>query len=84
MYAERKGWLLNAVEVQLSHARVHAKDCEDCDTTVGYLDEIHSVITLKGNLDDTQRKRMMEIATKCPVHRTLTHEVKIHTSEASS
>ncbi len=81
MYAERKGLALGSVEVRLSHTRIHAKDCEDCETKEGMLDEIHSEIHLEGDLEEAQRKRLMEIATLCPVHRTLTSEIKIRTIE---
>ena len=84
MYAERKGIELRGVEIRLSHARIHAKDCEDCETEQGMLDEIISEIRLDGNLDDAQHQRMLEIATKCPVHRTLTQEVKIRTVPAKT
>ncbi len=80
MYAERKGWTLHEVEVRLSHGRIHAKDCEDCETKDVMLDEIRSEIHLEGDLDEAQRKRLLQIATRCPVHRTLTSEVKIRTS----
>ena len=80
MYAERKGWTLHEVEVRLSHGRIHAKDCEDCETKDVMLDEIRSEIHLEGDLDEAQRKRLLEIATRCPVHRTLSSEVKIRTS----
>ena len=82
MYAERKGMALDRVEVRLSHGRIHANDCEDCETKDVMLDEIHSQIHLEGDLDDVQRRRLLEIATRCPVHRTLTAEVKIRTTEA--
>ncbi len=81
MYAERKGWVLRGVEVRLTHARIHAKDCEDCETKEGMLDEISSEIRLEGDLDETQRKRLIEVAAMCPVHRTLTSEIKIRTTE---
>ena len=71
MYAERKNFALTNVEVQLSHIRIHAKDCEDCETKKEMLDEIRSEIHLEGDLDKDQRKRLSEIATRCPVHRTL-------------
>ncbi len=80
MYAERKGWLLEGVEVRLSHARIHAEDCADCETKKGMLDEIQSKIRLEGNLDEAQRTRLLEIATRCPVHRTLSSEIKIRTT----
>ncbi len=81
MYAERKGLALQSVEVRLSHGRIHAKDCEDCETKEGMLDEIHSKIHLEGDLDKPQRKRFLEIAALCPVHRTLSSEIKIRTTE---
>ncbi|MEE8142840.1 MAG: OsmC family protein [Planctomycetota bacterium] len=81
MYAGRKGWPLHGVEVHLEHGRIHAKDCEDCETEKGLLDEIHSEIRLSGDLDPAQRQRLLEIAERCPVHRTMTSEVKIRTSE---
>ena len=80
MYAERKGWALDSVEVRLRHTRIHARDCEDCETKEGMLDEIHSQIHVEGDLDEVQRNRLLEIATRCPVHRTLTSEIKIRTS----
>ncbi len=79
MYAERKGLPLDGVEVRLSHRRIHAKDCEDCETAQGVLHEIQSKIRLEGSLNETQRSRLLEIATRCPVHRTLTSEIKIRT-----
>ncbi len=82
MYAERKGLPLEGVEVRLGHARIHAKDCEDCETEEGMLDEIQSEIRLEGNLDEAQRARLLEIATRCPVHRTLSSEIKIRTTGA--
>ena len=80
MYAERKGWELEGVEIRLRHARIHARDCEDCETKEGMLDEIHSQIHLEGDLDEAQQNRLLHIATLCPVHRTLTSEIKIRTS----
>ena len=80
MYAERKGLVLESVEVRLSHRRIHAKDCEDCETEEGMLDEIQSKIRVEGDLDETQRTRLLEIATRCPVHRTLSSEINIRTT----
>ncbi len=80
MYAERKGLALESVEVRLSHRRIHAKDCEDCETEEGMLDEIQSKIRMEGDLDETERTRLLEIATRCPVHRTLSSEIKIRTT----
>ena len=81
MYAERKGLTLQSVEVRISHERIHAQDCEDCETKEGMLDEIRSEIHLEGDLDEAQRKRLLEIATRCPVRRTLSSEIKIRTAE---
>jgi len=81
MYAERKKIPLQDVRIRLSHDRIHSKDCEDCETKKGMLDEIHSEIHLEGDLDEAQRKRMLEIAARCPVHRTLSSEIKIRTAE---
>ena len=80
MYAERKGLKLDSVEVRLSHQRIHARDCEDCETEEGMLDEIESEIRVEGNLDETQRTRLLEIATRCPIHRTLSSEIRIRTT----
>jgi putative redox protein len=73
MYAARKGWALERVIVDLSHDRIHAKDCEDCgEGREGKVERIHRKITLLGSLDDEQKQRLLEIADKCPVHKTLT------------
>jgi putative redox protein len=77
IYARRKGWPLESVEVVLVHNRVYAKDCLDCETKEGKVDEIRRRIRLDGPLDLEQRNRLMEIAAKCPVHRTLTGEIKV-------
>ncbi|ADB31513.1 OsmC family protein [Kribbella flavida DSM 17836] len=80
MYAERKQLPLRQVSVQLRHARIHATDCENCETAVGLLDRIDVRIQLDGDLTDEQRDRLLAIAGKCPVHRTLHSEVQIRTS----
>jgi len=79
LYARRKGWPLDGVTVRLTHSRIHAADCADCETTEGKLDQIERELVLSGRLDDTQRAKLVEIADKCPVHRTLTSEIKIRT-----
>jgi putative redox protein len=80
MYADRKGWPLKRVRVTLRHSRIHAKDCADCETSSGWVDQIDRDIELDGDLDDMQRQRLLQIAERCPVHQTLTSEVRIGTS----
>jgi putative redox protein len=79
LYARRKGWPLDGVTVRLRHSRIHAEDCADCETKEGKLDQIEVELALSGRLDETQRARLMQIADMCPVHRTLTSEIKIRT-----
>jgi uncharacterized OsmC-like protein/alpha/beta superfamily hydrolase len=79
LYAERKGLPLERVTVQLKHERIHADDCADCETREGMLDQIERKLEFEGALDAAARQRLLEIADKCPVHRTLTSEVKIRT-----
>lgn len=79
MYADRKGWPLDDVAVRLSHAKVHAKDCEECETENGKVDLIERELVIRGDLDDEQRRRLMEIADRCPVHRSLHDETHITT-----
>jgi putative redox protein len=81
LYAERKALSLDRVTVRLAHSRIHAADCENCETKEGMLDRIDRSITLAGDLDEEQRKRLLEIADKCPVHRMLTSEIDIRTVE---
>lgn len=76
-HAERKGWPLDSVTVTLDHDRVHAKDCAECMTKEGRLDRIKRRVELTGALDETQRAQLLEIADRCPVHRTLTSETVI-------
>jgi uncharacterized OsmC-like protein/fermentation-respiration switch protein FrsA (DUF1100 family) len=83
LYAERKALPLDQIAVRLSHGRIHAADCESCETKEGLIDRIERTITLRGKLDQSQRQRLLEIADKCPVHRTLTSEVDIRTIEQS-
>ena len=79
LYARRKGWPLDGVTVRLTHSRIHAQDCADCETKEGKLDQIERELVLSGRLDEAQRAKLAEIADKCPVHRTLTSEIKIRT-----
>lgn len=79
MYADRKAIPLDRATVTLKHSRVYAKDCEECETKDGMISRIERSIALDGNLDAEQRKKLMEIADKCPVHRTLTSEISIVT-----
>nr|WP_245164488.1 bifunctional alpha/beta hydrolase/OsmC family protein [Bradyrhizobium elkanii] len=82
MYADRKSLPLDRVTVTLTHSKIYAKDCEECETREGMLDQIDRVIRIEGELDADQRKRLMEIADKCPVHKTLTSEIRIVTKAA--
>jgi len=78
MYAQRKQWPLEAVRVTLTHAKVHAEDCVACETEVRSIDQIEMEISLVGDLSGEQRQRLLAIAGKCPVHRTLTSQVRIN------
>jgi putative redox protein len=82
LYAERKGLPLERVVVTLEHDRIHAEDCETCETERGQLDRIRRTIQLDGELDEAARTRLLEIADRCPVHRTLTSEVVVETALA--
>jgi uncharacterized OsmC-like protein/pimeloyl-ACP methyl ester carboxylesterase len=82
LYADRKALPLDRVTVTLKHSKIHAEDCAECETRTGMLDQIDRVIKMEGALDADQHRRLMEIADKCPVHRTLTSEVRIVTTEA--
>ena len=80
MYADRKEWPLEKTIVCLSHEKIHAEDCEHCDTDEGRVDYIEREIEVRGDLSDDQRERLLEIANKCPVHRTLHNEVDVQSS----
>ncbi len=80
MYADRKDWPLDEATVRLSHDKVHAEDCEHCDTAEGKVDRITREIELRGDLSAEQRERLLEIANKCPVHRTLHSEIDVQSS----
>ena len=81
MYARRKAWPLDEVTVHLRHSKIHAADCAECETREGMLDRIERDIHFNGSLTGEQRSKLLEIADKCPVHRTLTSEIKIATRE---
>jgi putative redox protein len=81
LYADQKGWPLERVAVTLAHRKLHAADCADCETKEGRVDEIERTIALDGPLDPIQRARLLEIADKCPVHRTLHGEIRVRTRE---
>jgi uncharacterized OsmC-like protein len=78
-YARRKAWPLEDITVRLRHSKVHAADCSDCETRDGMLDRIERDIHLAGPLTNEQREKLMEIAGKCPIHRTLTSKIEIKT-----
>jgi uncharacterized OsmC-like protein len=82
MYADRKSLPLERVTVTLKHSKIHAQDCAECETKEGMLDQIDRTIAMEGALDAEQRGKLMEIADKCPVHRTLTSEIHIVTHAA--
>jgi len=79
MYARRKNWPLEAIHVDITHNKVHAQDCEACLSTISKVDVFTRKIHLSGPLDDDQKQRLLEIADKCPVHRTLESEIKVKT-----
>jgi putative redox protein len=83
MYAELKGIPLERVSVELKHEKIHAADCAECETREGKIDRIERLVTLEGKLEPQQRQRLLEIADKCPVHRTLHSEVLIRTELAA-
>jgi putative redox protein len=78
-YARHKQWPLEAVRAEIRHGKIHASDCADCETREGKVDRFERVLDLSGDLDDSQRQRLLEIADRCPVHRTLHQEVEITT-----
>jgi putative redox protein len=85
MYARKKGWPLEGVEVSLSTYKVHAKDCEDCESDPNAkIDVIECEIGFQGELSSEQIQRLAEISERCPVHRTLVSETRIHTRLVSN
>ena len=79
LYADRKKWPLERASVAVRHDKIHAADCADCETREGKVDSFERVITLTGALDEEQRQRLLDIADKCPVHRTFHSEVEVKT-----
>lgn len=79
MYAKRKKWPLANVEVHTSHSKIHSEDCEDCESPTAKLDTFERELKLTGDLDESQKNRLLEIADKCPVHRTLHATVRVNT-----
>jgi putative redox protein len=77
VYARRKGIKVDRFSVRLSHRRVHAEDCADCETKDHDIGEIMREITIEGDASEAERARLMQIAKRCPVHETLTHEIKV-------
>jgi putative redox protein len=84
MYARRKGLKLTRASVDVTHRKIHAADCADCETRDGKVDVFHRVIRLEGELTEAERARLMEIADRCPVHRTMEHEIRVETEAAPS
>ena len=82
LYARRKGWPLQDVMVRVRYFRIHAVDCAECETKDGYLDRIEWRFEFSGELTEEQRTRLLEIAGRCPVHRTLASEVDIRLPES--
>ncbi len=83
LYARRHQLPLENITISLWHSRIHASDCEECETREGMLDRIDLEIELTGSLNDAQHAKLMELAAKCPVHRTLTSEINIRLRQAS-
>ena len=81
LYARRKRWPLESITVHLRHSRVHAVDCTECETTEGHIDRIEWSVQLVGDLTGEERKRLLEIAQRCPVHRTLRSDPPLTGSE---
>jgi len=79
MYARKKNWPLERVTVWLRHSKIYAADCSECETTEGMLDRIERDVRFEGPLTAEQHSRLLEIANKCPVHRSLTSEINIRT-----
>lgn len=81
MYADFKNIPLESVEIELEHSRDHAEDCGNCSNDENRIDVIDRAIILRGELTDAHRQKLLEIAEKCPVHKTLENRIDIHTTE---
>ncbi len=79
MYVRRKKWPLENVETHVTHDKLHAKDCENCERNTSKIDVFEREVVLQGNLDSGQREKILEIANKCPVHRTLSNKIEVRT-----
>jgi putative redox protein len=84
MYAKHKGLEVGAIRCAVRHAKIHAQDCATCATETGRVDRFERVIEIEGPLDAATRQRLLELADRCPVHRTLTGEIVIETRLAGS
>ena len=82
MFAERRRWPLEKVRVQLTHAKSHAQDCVNCEAASARLDRVEVVIELHGSLTEEQRRKLLDVAEHCPLHRTLAAGIEMHTREA--
>jgi putative redox protein len=83
LYAERKGINADRFSIRLSHHRLYAEDCADCETKEGTIGEITRDISIAGDVPEDARARLMEIAERCPVHQTLSHEIKVRSRMVS-
>ena len=79
LYARKRKWPVEKITVSLRHSKIHARDCDDCETKDGRIDRINMEIHIAGSLTDKQRSKLMVVAGKCPVHQTLTSEINIKT-----
>lgn len=84
MYANHKALKLDNIEIDLVHDRIHAEDCQACESSDGYVDRITKTVRIAGDLTEAQRNRLLEIADRCPVHKTLHNEILIETHDADS
>ena len=80
MYVNHKGWQVDDIQVELKHSRQHIQDCEQPDKKLCKIELIEKLITITGQLDEKQLKRLTEVADRCPVHKTLLGEIKIQSN----